>query len=80
MVYLTIGIDGKRCRKIQKDRKRYEKIAEDGGCVGECGFSCVASAYVLLNCRFPYLGGRGLCQVCFCVSVPSLNVVDVLSR
>jgi len=50
--------DRNRCRKIQKDRKRYEKIAEDGGCVGECGFSCdVAGTHVLLNCRFPYLRG-----------------------
>jgi len=27
MVYPTIGIDGKRYKKIQKDRKRYEKMA-----------------------------------------------------
>ena len=48
MVYPTIGIDGKRCRKIQKDRKRYEKIAKDGGGVRECRFSCdVENARVL---------------------------------
>jgi len=35
-----MGIDGKRCRKIQKDRKRYEKIAIDGSPIGERRFSC----------------------------------------
>jgi len=29
MVYPTIGIDGKRCKKIQKDIERYEKIGID---------------------------------------------------
>ena len=53
-----MGKDRKRCKKIQKDRERYEKIAKDGGGVRERRFSCdVASARVLLNRRFPYLGG-----------------------
>jgi len=30
MVYPRIGIDGKRCRKIQKDIERWEKIRKDG--------------------------------------------------
>ena len=33
-------------------------MGKDGGCIGERGFSCdVANAGVLLNRRFPYLGG-----------------------
>jgi|GEM_PF-4774505 len=60
-----MGLDGERCRKIQKDRERYgkirkdwkrlEKVVIDSGLIGEYGFSLVANAHVLLNCRFPYL-------------------------
>ena len=38
-----MGKDTKRWGKMQKDRKRYEKIAKDGDGVGERGFSCDAA-------------------------------------
>lgn len=44
---------------MQKDAERWEKMAIDGRYIGEYGFSCVANTHVLLNRRFPYLGGRG---------------------
>ena len=51
MVYPTIGIDG----------KRYKKIWKDSGCIVERRFLCdVASAQVLLNRGFPYLWGSWL--------------------
>ncbi len=59
-----MGKDTKRYRKIRKDSERWEKMAIDGGYIGEYGFSCVANTHVLLNRRFPYLGGRDLCQIC----------------
>jgi len=46
-----------------KGGKRWEKIGKDGGCIGEYDFSCVANAHVLLNCKFPYLWGRRMCQM-----------------
>jgi len=50
--------DTKRYRKIGKDAKRWGKMGIDAGCIGECGFSCdIANVRVLLNRRFPYLGG-----------------------
>jgi len=64
-----MGIDGERCRKIQKDIERYEKIAKDSGCIGEYWFSCVASAHVLLNRRFLYLGGSWFVSDLFLVFV-----------
>jgi len=51
-----MGKDRNRCRKIQKDRKRYEKMAIDCSLIGEYGFSLVANVHILLNCRFPYPG------------------------
>ena len=40
-----MGKDAERYKKIQKDRKRYEKIVIDGGPIGEHRFSCdVANA------------------------------------
>jgi len=53
--------DRKRCKKMAKGGKRLEKMGKDGGCVGEHRFLCdVASAHVLLNHGFPYLGGSWL--------------------
>ena len=50
--------DTKRYRKIGKDGERWEKMGIDGSLIGERGVSCdVANAHVLLNRRFPYLGG-----------------------
>jgi|GEM_PF-4070703 len=45
---------------MQKDRKRYEKIGKDGGCVGECCFHVMLQTRVVLNREFPYLGGPWL--------------------
>ncbi|MCK4320748.1 hypothetical protein KAW11_03945, partial [Candidatus Bathyarchaeota archaeon] len=37
---------------------RWEKMGIDGTCIEDRGFSCdVVNACVLLNHRFPYLGG-----------------------
>ena len=75
-----MGKDAERYKKIQKDRKRYEKMGKDSGCIVERRFSRdVANARVLLNRRIPYLGGRGLCQICFWVLVLFLSVVEALS-
>ena len=63
-----MGKDAERYRKIGKDTKRWEKAGKggiDGGLIEEYGFSRVANARVLLNRRFPCLGGRGFCQSCF---------------
>ena len=35
-----MGKDGERCRKIQKDIERYEKMGKDSGCIVERRFSC----------------------------------------
>jgi hypothetical protein len=60
-----IGKDTKRYRKIGKGGKRWEKMAIDCSLIGEYGFSLVANANVLLNCRFPYLGGsRDVSDAC----------------
>ena len=54
MVYLTIGIDGKRYEKMGKDGKRCKNVGIDGGLIRECWFSCdVANTGVLLNRWFP---------------------------
>jgi len=44
-----------------KDRKRYEKMGKDSGCIVERRFSRVVNARVLLNRRIPYLVGRMFC-------------------
>jgi len=51
-----MGKDAERYKKIGKDRNRCKKVGKDGGYIGGRGFSCVASAHVLLNCRFPRQG------------------------
>ena len=60
-----MGKDTKRYRKMRKDANRWEKMGIDSGLIGACGFSCVANVHVLLNCRFPYLGGRVAASVRF---------------
>ncbi len=50
-----MGKDRKRYKKIRKDGERWEKMGIDSGPIEERGFSCVASAHVLLDRRFPYL-------------------------
>ena len=51
MVYPTIGLDGKRCRKIQEDTERYEKIGKDGK-------RWESTAALLENAGFPVLQRR----------------------
>ena len=38
MVYPSIGLDGKRCRKIRKDRERWEKAGIDCSLLENTGF------------------------------------------
>ncbi len=44
-----MGIDGERCRKMQKDGKRYEKIGKDSGCIGEYFFHVMFLGFVFCS-------------------------------
>jgi len=52
-----MGKGEKRSEKVRKDGKRLKKVGIDSSLIGEYDFSCVANVDVLLDCRFPYLGG-----------------------
>jgi len=54
---VTIGLDGKRCKKIGKDRKRYEKMA---AILGNASFHTILQTRALLNLEFSYLWGSWL--------------------